>query len=553
MSLNNVDEYTGKVNDAGTFSQDQQASVEHCSSASTLRQDEPSAAGAHGVLPPKGAEKRKLRRTKKPQEMPSRPLSAYNLFFKEARVAWLAEADQIAVLEQENNAACALLDAPGNPDGTKPRKKSRLFEKMAKEIGRRWKELTPTRKQKYEELAELDKGRYRQEMSVYQEKLVLGGDHAENNSKSKKIKKTPFKHDAQQHPDLNVDSKPRARSNPATFPKGTTRHAGFDSLPHNGLSTTAPPSRQSSGSVSGHSSRAGSMNAAATSATSISTTAGANTQLFQQALSALDNQRKVEELRLMAAATVGGQRPLNPAVDWQQIMGFANLSNAPGAHAQGFVAPPTDLQNFLQEQQRLTALGMSYRPAHGQNSASVEDHLAAVVRAQDQQQPADPFQGQDTSNLLRLLVQQELERRTPLAPQHPFVPNSESSICQQQIDAMLRSQEHQHLFQSDIGLSNSFGQSFPRREQQFQNVDATSSLTRTIMDQHGMPQRLHSNDPNAGSLSNNSDVLWNSSGSASQGSNPSNPYEAMALLAYLSQQEQHMKSQQKHESDNDRD
>ena len=485
--------------------------------------DGPSPDARASVPPPKGVAKRKLRRTKKPQEMPSRPLSAYNLFFREARIDWLAEADQIAALEQEEELASAsVMEVPSNPDGTRKRKKSRLFEKMAKEIGRRWKGLTPTRKRKYEELAEQDKERYRQDMNLYQEQLVSGTTaDSGTNTKAKKLKKSLFTQDAQQN--AAFDTKPYARSIPLT-----NRNAEYDflSASHaNTSSTIMPPPHQSSGSFSGQSSRASSMNASAPTAASLSAGASA---LQLQAMAALENQNRNDELRLMAATAFRRQQPDTPAVDWNQLLGVSGL------------LPPADLQSFLQEQQRL-----AYSNTQGQNAASIDQQFTSLFGVHDQQRLANQFGGNETSNFLRLLVQQELERRTPMVPQQASL--AESSIRNQQLGAAMMSQEYQQRFQGQGHV--------------FQNSDNSSSLTRTVQEQQELPHRHHSTTSNPGYLGNISESMLHSLGSAGPGhsthhqheqtsANAPNPYETMALYAYL--QEQNSRNQGQQEEDRDR-
>lgn len=89
---------------------------------------------------------------KKPKGAPRRPLSAYNLFFKEERVNWLAE-------RKQNGTSLS--------DGAKS-----TFMAMGKIIGSRWKELTPEQRRKYVEVAEKDKERYLREMDEYKKKVV---------------------------------------------------------------------------------------------------------------------------------------------------------------------------------------------------------------------------------------------------------------------------------------------------------------------------------------------------------------------------------------------
>lgn len=90
--------------------------------------------------------KKKVRtkKPKKPKDMPRRPLSAYNLFFREERTR---------LLEEE-------LNATQHPDG--------LFSVLGKEIAKRWKALPEDKRQKYKAMAAEELQRYRREMAAYQ-------------------------------------------------------------------------------------------------------------------------------------------------------------------------------------------------------------------------------------------------------------------------------------------------------------------------------------------------------------------------------------------------
>lgn len=119
---------------------------------------------------------RKPTKNKRPEDMPTRPLSAYNYFFREQRVLWLDTKPDVLDKTKEF--------AP-EPDGRKV--KSRLFETMAKEIARRWKEIPPSIRQRYVSMAEQDMKRYRSELEQYQNKIAIavaesgvgGGDDIE--------------------------------------------------------------------------------------------------------------------------------------------------------------------------------------------------------------------------------------------------------------------------------------------------------------------------------------------------------------------------------------
>lgn len=80
--------------------------------------------------------------------IPQRPLSAYNIFFKETREK--------------------ILTSKAAPEGNK----SFDFQSMAKEIAARWKNLSPEERKRVEGLAKKDMERYREEVSAYEEKMV---------------------------------------------------------------------------------------------------------------------------------------------------------------------------------------------------------------------------------------------------------------------------------------------------------------------------------------------------------------------------------------------
>lgn len=476
----------------------------------------------HAVPPVQGAEKRKFRRVKKPQEMPSRPLSAYNLFFKEARIEWLAEADQVAALEQDEDAAAAR-DPPKNPDGTRKRRKSRLFEKMAKEIGRRWKDLTPTRKRKYEELAEVDKQRYRREMNEYQEKLIIGKEQeGSKNAKSKKLKKASFQQgQARQEENSDDEKKPRARP---VVSSGTTNVSESEMLSLRPEFSSLPSaSRYTDETGSAPSSQEGSMDSTSNLGSSV-----------QQALAAvLDHQRREEELRLMAAA-LARHPPPNPPVNWQELLSVSNLLHGnharqasqvltEGTPAPAPAAPSFDYHGNLQEQQRLIALALSN--AQGNQHVSQEHRSPTVDPSRASYSRSDQNQPEDVSRMIEMLLQQELLRRSQIFSQIPSTMQLEQPMRQDQFEALLRSQRGH---QAQGYNSTTFTQT--RREQELQRL--SSSAQEPFSGSTG---------PNVASLGAS---IGQGQGQQLQNYDPTNPYEVMALLSYLSQQEQQNRSSQ---------
>jgi hypothetical protein len=96
---------------------------------------------------------------RKHKDKPKRPLSAYNIFFKEERQRLL---QQLSAND----------DAPD--DKAKRQKKvphGKIgFENLAKEIGKRWPELDGIQSQYYKDKAAEDMKRYKEEMDAFQAK-----------------------------------------------------------------------------------------------------------------------------------------------------------------------------------------------------------------------------------------------------------------------------------------------------------------------------------------------------------------------------------------------
>ena len=92
--------------------------------------------------------KKKRKKVKKPKDMPRRPLSAYNFFFREERGRMLA--------------AIEAGETPAATDGAS------LFSTMGKTIAKKWKALTSEEMVPYTDSAAEDLKRYRKEMDQYQ-------------------------------------------------------------------------------------------------------------------------------------------------------------------------------------------------------------------------------------------------------------------------------------------------------------------------------------------------------------------------------------------------
>lgn len=93
---------------------------------------------------------KRRKKTKKPPDMPTRPLSAYNLFFREERVRWLSERESAGT------------------QGPKERGRGgAIFREMGRTIGKRWRELSADQRQKYDKLADTEMDSYRTAMNAY--------------------------------------------------------------------------------------------------------------------------------------------------------------------------------------------------------------------------------------------------------------------------------------------------------------------------------------------------------------------------------------------------
>jgi hypothetical protein len=103
---------------------------------------------------------------KKPKDKPKRPLSAYNFFFKEEREKILKVLnDEEAENSQDEKSEDYL--TPEQIVSLKKEGGKVSFEEMGKIIGRRWKNINPDKLSKFQELANDDTERYKQEMQAY--------------------------------------------------------------------------------------------------------------------------------------------------------------------------------------------------------------------------------------------------------------------------------------------------------------------------------------------------------------------------------------------------
>ena len=167
-------------------------------SASQVRDASEAGVFQSGAMPD-FAKSGKKARPKKPKNKPKRPLSAYNIFFKDERAKILAnipdkKGDDGDEDDDEENKDKS--DEDGSDEGEKGdedgeekapgakkvsgKKRKRVphgkigFESLAKIVGQRWKELPPEELDIYKKRAEDDMKRYRKEMEAYVQKQREG-------------------------------------------------------------------------------------------------------------------------------------------------------------------------------------------------------------------------------------------------------------------------------------------------------------------------------------------------------------------------------------------
>eukprot|EP00533_Pseudo-nitzschia_delicatissima_P008207 CAMPEP_0116094126 /NCGR_PEP_ID=MMETSP0327-20121206/8965_1 /TAXON_ID=44447 /ORGANISM="Pseudo-nitzschia delicatissima, Strain B596" /LENGTH=674 /DNA_ID=CAMNT_0003585709 /DNA_START=215 /DNA_END=2239 /DNA_ORIENTATION=- len=148
------------------------------------------AAGLFGDMMIQSSEDEKAKKAsrKKPKDKPKRPLSAYNIFFKEERNRILNDQKQAA---EEDGVPTTIAIGKGLDNSTKShgsadepipsesqssnaedskssdKKKKIGFESLAKLIGRRWQELDEESMAVYKSKASVDMDRYKREMEVW--------------------------------------------------------------------------------------------------------------------------------------------------------------------------------------------------------------------------------------------------------------------------------------------------------------------------------------------------------------------------------------------------
>ena len=105
---------------------------------------------------------------KKAKDKPKRPLSAYNVFFKEERNRLLEERRKAeSGRKEQNDISTTSEHSKKKADGKKKSRDKIGFESLAKVIGHRWQELTSEQVNYYKRKADEDMVRYKREMEAY--------------------------------------------------------------------------------------------------------------------------------------------------------------------------------------------------------------------------------------------------------------------------------------------------------------------------------------------------------------------------------------------------
>ncbi|GKY97692.1 hypothetical protein MPSEU_000727900 [Mayamaea pseudoterrestris] len=176
-------------------------------------------------------------RNKKPADMPRRPLSAYNIFFRDQR-RQIMEDRHRGVVSQLNAATTSTGSGSGG-----------LFESMARTIASKWKTIAKDELERYSQLANEDTLRYRAQMEEYNQKFVEDKSMAAKkrraeNRKMKQVEKAQTKALESKAASKGLTSQLREEETvhtavPSTSPRNILQQNVTGKYPHTGSATTA--------------------------------------------------------------------------------------------------------------------------------------------------------------------------------------------------------------------------------------------------------------------------------------------------------------------------
>mmetsp|Transcript_18283 Transcript_18283/g.39877 ORF Transcript_18283/g.39877 Transcript_18283/m.39877 type:complete len:383 (-) Transcript_18283:114-1262(-) len=151
----------------------------------------------------------KKRTWKKPKDKPKRPLSAYNLFFKEERARIVSGSDTDSTSSSESR--------PSSPTVAGTKRKHRKshgkigFAALAQTISKRWKSTDAATRRPFEAKAAIEKARYRKELDVWH-KMQAEKKRSEPTTESTAASTTPSQPAARSsYPKKGQHKKPSTR------------------------------------------------------------------------------------------------------------------------------------------------------------------------------------------------------------------------------------------------------------------------------------------------------------------------------------------------------